>query len=85
MSDLTLLPSADAKDRTEARDWAENELVGREELGRAHDEGDPRRAYVRAMPDYLMMCDMDLAIPGYVMWDFERNRGEGTKRSKETP
>lgn len=58
------------REKKEKRGWAQNKLVGRDDLGRVHDEESPRR------PDRL-------AIPHYVMWDFgyleEEDRDNGIR------
>jgi hypothetical protein len=70
------------RETEEKHGWMENKPVGREELGEAHEEH-PGRADDLDMLNYLR-CDIDLVIPGYVMWDFETDREE-SKSSKKTP
>lgn len=70
------------QDTEQKHGWAEYKPFSREDLGRVHEED---RGWVDdlAMLDYLT-CNIDLAIPGYDMWDFEWNRGE-PKSSKKIP
>ena len=55
----------------EKRSRAETKPVCRDKFGRVHDAEDPRGAD-------------DLAIPDYVMWDFEINGGGSGKELEET-
>ena len=52
------------RETEEKRGWAENKPVGREKLGRVHDEVDPYRGAE------------DLLIEDYVVWDFDLPKEE---------
>jgi len=52
------LEGKEMRETEQKRAWAENKPIGREELGRVHDEEEPRGA------------DEALTVPDYVMRDF---------------